>query len=93
MFENSFRCRSSAQFRACYVAVVLYVVGMVLIGAAFQNHLTIAAFIIGWGLVEIATMVNTVAVCEPRPVVLYSVSSHELLPQTHTSTTVSQVFR
>ena len=50
--------------RSCYVAVVLYVVGMVLMGAAFQNHLTIAAFIIGWGLVEIATMVNTVAICK-----------------------------
>jgi general stress protein CsbA len=50
--------------RSCYVAVILYVVGMVLMGAAFQKHLTIAAFIIGWGLVEIATMVNTVAVCE-----------------------------
>lgn len=50
--------------RSCYVAVALYVVGMVLMGAAFQNHLTIAAFIIGWGLVEVATMVNTVAICE-----------------------------
>ena len=51
-------------FRSCYVAVILYIVGMVLMGAAFQNHLTIAAFIIGWGLVEIATMVNTVAICK-----------------------------
>lgn len=50
--------------RACYVAIVLYVGGMVLIGAAFQEHLTVAAFIIGWGLVEIATMVNTVAICK-----------------------------
>ncbi|KAI0793042.1 major facilitator superfamily domain-containing protein [Irpex lacteus] len=54
--------KSESRLWSCYVAVVLYVVGMVLMGAAFQNHLTIAAFIIGWGLVEIATMVNTVAI-------------------------------
>ncbi|KAI0345576.1 MFS general substrate transporter [Trametopsis cervina] len=54
--------KSESRLWSCYLAVVLYVVGMVLMGAAFQNHLTIAAFIIGWGLVEIATMVNTVAV-------------------------------
>ena len=57
----------AARFRACYVAVALYTIGMVLLGAGFQNHLSIAAFIIGWGLVEIATIVNTTAVCEyPR---------------------------
>ncbi|KAI0088615.1 MFS general substrate transporter [Irpex rosettiformis] len=54
--------KSENRLWSCYVAVVLYVVGMVLMGAAFQDHLTIAAFIIGWGLVEIATMVNTVAI-------------------------------
>ncbi|KAI0698164.1 MFS general substrate transporter [Cytidiella melzeri] len=54
--------KSESRLWSCYVAVTLYVVGMVLMGAAFQNHLTIAAFIIGWGLAEIATMVNTVAV-------------------------------
>ncbi|KAI0793044.1 MFS general substrate transporter [Irpex lacteus] len=47
---------------SCYVAVALYIAGMVLMGAAFQKHLTIAALIIGWGLVEIAIMINTVAV-------------------------------
>lgn len=50
--------------RACYVAVALYTCGMILLGAGFQKHLSIAAFIIGWGLVEIATLVNTTAVCE-----------------------------
>ncbi|GJE87379.1 MFS general substrate transporter [Phanerochaete sordida] len=47
---------------ACYVAVALYTCGMLLLGAGLQKHLTIAAFIIGWGLVEIATMVNTTVV-------------------------------
>ena len=37
---------------------------MVLLGAGFQKHLSIAAFIIGWGLVEIATILNTTVVCE-----------------------------
>ena len=41
-----------------------YVVGFVVIGAALQNHLTIGALIMGWGIAEVATMVNTVAVCE-----------------------------
>lgn len=49
--------------RSCYVAVCLYVVGLVLIGISFQHHLNITVFIIGWGLAEVATMVNTVAVC------------------------------
>lgn len=55
---------TSIDYRACYVAIVLYVVGMVLIGVGFQHHLSIASFIIGWGMTEVATMVNTVAVCE-----------------------------
>ncbi|THH26494.1 hypothetical protein EUX98_g7695 [Antrodiella citrinella] len=56
----------------CYVAVPLYVCGFVLIGAAFQDHLNIGAFIIGWGVNTIAIMINTVAVyaycndCFPR---------------------------
>ncbi len=57
--------------RSCYVAVCLYVIGLVLIGVSFQHHLNIAVFIIGWGLAEVATMVNTVAVCAyPRPVIM-----------------------
>ncbi|EKM49828.1 uncharacterized protein PHACADRAFT_265536 [Phanerochaete carnosa HHB-10118-sp] len=47
---------------ACYVAVAFYTCGMILLGAGFQKHLSIAAFIIGWGLVEIATMINTTVV-------------------------------
>ncbi|KIP03999.1 hypothetical protein PHLGIDRAFT_129814 [Phlebiopsis gigantea 11061_1 CR5-6] len=47
---------------ACYVAVAFYTCGMILLGAGFQKHLNIAAFIIGWGLVEIATILNTTVV-------------------------------
>lgn len=49
--------------RACYIAVAFYTCGMILLGAGFQKHLSIAAFIIGWGLVEIATILNTTVVC------------------------------
>lgn len=60
----SYSCFTQSCTRACYVSVVLYVAGMVLLGASFQEHLSIAAFIIGWGLAEAATMMNTVAVCK-----------------------------
>ncbi|KAH8102249.1 MFS general substrate transporter [Cristinia sonorae] len=46
----------------CYLAVPLYICGFVLIGAALQNHLTVGALIMGWGIAECATMINTVAV-------------------------------
>ncbi len=49
--------------RACYLAVPLYVIGFILLGASFEKHLNVAALIIGWGLAEIAIMINTVAVC------------------------------
>lgn len=42
----------------------LYLTGFVLLGASFQNHLNLVALIIGWGLAEIAIMMNTVAVCK-----------------------------
>ncbi|KAF5351077.1 hypothetical protein D9756_008452 [Leucocoprinus leucothites] len=46
----------------CYLAVPLYVVGFVVLGAAIQNHLNIGALIMGWGIAELAIMINTVAV-------------------------------
>lgn len=55
-----------------YLALPLYICGFVVIGAAFQNHLTIGALIMGWGIAECATMMTTVAVyaycndCFPR---------------------------
>ena len=58
--------------RACYIAIPLYLVGFVVLGAAFENQLSVAALVFGWGLAEIAIMVGTVAVyaycndCFPR---------------------------
>ncbi|KAF7348493.1 MFS general substrate transporter [Mycena venus] len=47
---------------ACYVAIPLYIVGFVVLGASFQNHLSPGAIVMGWGLAEMAIMINTVAV-------------------------------
>ncbi|KAJ7913533.1 MFS general substrate transporter [Mycena leptocephala] len=47
---------------ACYFAVPLYICGFVVLGAALQNHLHPAALIMGWGIAECMTMINTVAV-------------------------------
>jgi hypothetical protein len=49
--------------RACYLAVVLYVSGFVMVGASFQKKLSIGVVIMGWGISEVAIMVNTVAIC------------------------------
>ncbi|TCD68168.1 hypothetical protein EIP91_011446 [Steccherinum ochraceum] len=53
---------SESRLWTCYIAVPLYIVGFVLIGAALQNHLNIGALIMGWGIAEVAVMINTVAV-------------------------------
>lgn len=50
-------------YRTCYVATPLYVCGFVLLGAAFQKHLSVGALVMGWGIAEVAVMVNTVAIC------------------------------
>jgi MFS family permease len=56
----------------CYIAVPLYICGFVVLGATFQNHLSVGALVMGWGIAEVAIMVNTVAVyayasdCFPR---------------------------
>jgi hypothetical protein len=42
----------------------LYIIGFVVLGASFQKHLSPGAIVMGWGLAELATMINTVAVCE-----------------------------
>jgi len=46
----------------CYIAVPLYICGFVVLGASFQNHLSVGALVMGWGISEVAIMVNTVAV-------------------------------
>ncbi|KAJ7347580.1 MFS general substrate transporter [Mycena albidolilacea] len=47
---------------ACYIAVPLYTCGLLVLGGAFQNHLSIGALVMGWGIAECAIMINTVAV-------------------------------
>ncbi|KAI9444209.1 MFS general substrate transporter [Lactarius indigo] len=46
----------------CYIAVPLYICGFVVLGATLQNHLSVGALVMGWGIAEVAIMVNTVAV-------------------------------
>ncbi|KAI8986780.1 MFS general substrate transporter [Trametes punicea] len=56
----------------CYIAMPLYICGFLLLGGSFQNHLSVGALVMGWGIAEVAVMVNTVAVyaycndCFPR---------------------------
>ncbi|KAJ7504857.1 MFS general substrate transporter [Mycena galericulata] len=47
---------------ACYIAIPLYICGFVVLGASFQNHLSVGGLIMGWGIEETAIMINTVAV-------------------------------
>ncbi|KAF4616352.1 hypothetical protein D9613_008611 [Agrocybe pediades] len=47
---------------ACYIAIPLYICGFVTLGASFQKHLSVGALIMGWGIAELAVMINTVAV-------------------------------
>jgi len=47
---------------ACYIAIPLYICGFVTLGAAFQKHLSVGALVMGWGIAELAIMINTVAV-------------------------------
>jgi hypothetical protein len=53
----------SMAVRACYVAVPLYVCGFLALGSAFQKHDSVCALVMGWGIAQVAIMVNTVAVC------------------------------
>ncbi|KAI0252929.1 major facilitator superfamily domain-containing protein, partial [Lactifluus subvellereus] len=49
-------------YRTCYIAILLYVCGFVVLGAALEKHLSVGALVMGWGIAEVAVMVNTVAV-------------------------------
>lgn len=55
----------------------LYICGFVVLGASIQKHLSTGALIMGWGIAELAVMINTTAVyaycndCFPKyPVIL-----------------------
>jgi len=47
---------------ACYIGMPLYICGFVVLGAAFQKHLSVWAVVMGWGIAEVAVMVHTVAI-------------------------------
>ncbi|KAG6849252.1 hypothetical protein H0H93_010001 [Arthromyces matolae] len=47
---------------ACYVAIPLFICGFLVLGAAFQKHLSVGAIIMGWAIAELGVMINTVAV-------------------------------
>lgn len=46
----------------CYLAVPLYICGFVVLGASLQMRLSPGALVMGWGIAEVAVMINTVAV-------------------------------
>ncbi|GAA6061104.1 hypothetical protein JCM10212_006135 [Sporobolomyces blumeae] len=52
-----------AEYRlwTCYLAIPFFVGGFVLLGAAFEKKLNVAAIVFGWGLAEFAILVNTVS--------------------------------
>jgi len=58
--------------RACYIGMPLYICGFVVLGAAFQKHLSVGAIVMGWGIAEVAVMVHTVAIRESLHVRLVS---------------------
>ncbi|KAK7451024.1 hypothetical protein VKT23_012699 [Stygiomarasmius scandens] len=57
---------------ACYLAVILDVAGLVLLGASIQKHLPTPGLVFGWGIAQSGVMICTVAVyaycnnCFPR---------------------------
>ncbi|KAH8830165.1 MFS general substrate transporter [Flagelloscypha sp. PMI_526] len=53
---------AEARLWALYPAIILNIVGYVLLGAALQKHLHIAALILGWGIAEVSIMIGTVSV-------------------------------
>ena len=67
-------------YRACYIAIPLYICGFVVLGAAFQNRESVGAIVMGWGIAQVAIMVNTVAVCASIYAHWYTVKIQGLLP-------------
>ena len=58
---------SSVCDRTCYLAVPLYICGFVVLGASLQMRLSPGALVMGWGIAEVAVIINTVAVCAYHP--------------------------
>ncbi|KAF9563346.1 MFS general substrate transporter [Agrocybe pediades] len=51
---------AEARLWTCYIGVLLYVFGFVVLGSALQNHLNVAAVIVGWAVAQIAVLLITV---------------------------------
>ncbi|CDO78111.1 hypothetical protein BN946_scf184611.g3 [Trametes cinnabarina] len=70
--RNSGVYEAECRLWTCVIALPIYVMGLVVSGAAFQNKLSVAAVVMGWGIREFAVMINTVAIyayandCFPR---------------------------
>jgi len=70
--QNNGVFEAETRLWTCYIGVSLYVVGLVILGTALQDHLNKAAIIIGWGTAQAGVLVTTVAVyayctdCFPR---------------------------
>ena len=66
-------------YRTCYIGMLLYICGFVVLGAAFQKHLSVGAVVIGWGMSLAALIVNTVSICKflyPRLICQNSMIPH-----------------
>ena len=75
---------------ACYIAVPLYLCGFLVLGAAFQNKLSVGAVVMGWGIAEVAIMINTVAICACTFQDLLLLVTDRIASQTRTAMIVSQ---
>ncbi|KAL9709913.1 hypothetical protein Ac2012v2_006972 [Leucoagaricus gongylophorus] len=60
--KNSGVHEAESRFWACYLGIPLFICGFLVIGASFQNHLPLAAIIMGWGIAEFSIMIMTVVV-------------------------------
>ncbi|PBK81144.1 MFS general substrate transporter [Armillaria gallica] len=60
--RNSGVFEAESRLWACYIAIPLYICGFVTFGASIQKHLNTAGIIMGWGIAELATVINTVAI-------------------------------
>ncbi|KAK0480594.1 MFS general substrate transporter [Armillaria novae-zelandiae] len=60
--RNSGVFEAESRLWACYIAMPLYICGFVTFGASIQKHLNTGGIIMGWGIAELATMINTVAI-------------------------------
>ncbi|KAF9072425.1 MFS general substrate transporter [Rhodocollybia butyracea] len=54
----------------CYISVPLYLIGFLVLGAAFQNHFNIGVVVVGWAFILISCLMTTTAVSIDDPLPL-----------------------